>query len=323
MKGRLLVFQVTSRRLQLISEKEILGAAYCMLPFDGKLLVGVNAKVHLFSWSDKESSSSHSGRSLTSLCSHHGHVLSLFITSRGEDILVGDLMRSITLLRYKPLEQRIEEVARDYNPLWVTAIDIMDNGIFLAAENSHNLVAFTASSVHSGKIGDEEDRLLTVGEYHLGDFVNKFTRGTLAMKLPESDSLKIKLNFDPKEMETDDDPKEHILNIPSNLPSTIFGTIGGSIGVIAQLPQDIFVFLQRMQFKMQSTLSGVGKLKHDVFRTFSNERRVGENKGFIDGDFIESYLDLPQETMTLIADGIGVSAKDLTKIVEAIQRATH
>jgi DNA damage-binding protein 1 len=56
----------------------------------------------------------------------------------GDFILVGDLMRSITLLQYKQMEGSFEEIARDYEPNWMTAIEILDDDKFLGAENSYN-----------------------------------------------------------------------------------------------------------------------------------------------------------------------------------------
>lgn len=48
-------------------------------------------------------------------------------------------MRSITLLQYKQMEGSFEEIARDYQPKWMTAVEILDDDAFLGAENSNNL----------------------------------------------------------------------------------------------------------------------------------------------------------------------------------------
>jgi hypothetical protein len=42
--------------------------------------------------------------------------------SRGDFIVVGDLMKSISLLAYKPVDGTIEEIAKDYNSNWMTAV---------------------------------------------------------------------------------------------------------------------------------------------------------------------------------------------------------
>ena len=43
-------------------------------------------------------------------CSHFNHILALYLKRKGDFILVGDLMRSITLLQYKTMEGSFEEV---------------------------------------------------------------------------------------------------------------------------------------------------------------------------------------------------------------------
>jgi DNA damage-binding protein 1 len=43
-------------------------------------------------------------------CAHNGHIMALCIKSRGDFILVGDIMRSVVLLQYKDSENTLEEV---------------------------------------------------------------------------------------------------------------------------------------------------------------------------------------------------------------------
>ena len=56
-------------------------------------------------------------------------------------------MKSINLLRFQAEEGTIEEIARDYNPNWMTAIEMLDDEHFLGAEGSFNL--FTLAKVRS------------------------------------------------------------------------------------------------------------------------------------------------------------------------------
>ncbi len=60
-----------------------------------------------------------------------------------------------------------------------------------------------------------------VGEFGLGEFVNRFQRGSLVMKLPDTEAARI--------------------------PTVLFGTVNGAIGVIASLPKERFEFLWRLQ----------------------------------------------------------------------------
>ena len=60
--------------------------------FNGKLLAGINSKIQLFRWVDDNGSSA---RELVGECGHHGHILALYLESRGDFIVVGDLMKSV------------------------------------------------------------------------------------------------------------------------------------------------------------------------------------------------------------------------------------
>jgi hypothetical protein len=48
-------------------------------------------------------------------------------------------MKSVSLLLYKAEEGTLELRARDFNCVWTTAVDVLDDDTFLVAENSHNL----------------------------------------------------------------------------------------------------------------------------------------------------------------------------------------
>ncbi|KAI8000281.1 DNA damage-binding protein 1 [Camellia lanceoleosa] len=106
-KGRILVFIVEDQKLQLIAEKETKGAVYSVNAFNGKLLAAINQKIQLYKWMLRDDGS----RELQSECGHHGHILALYVQTRGDFIVVGDLMKSISLLIYKHEEGAIEERA--------------------------------------------------------------------------------------------------------------------------------------------------------------------------------------------------------------------
>ncbi|KAJ6298466.1 hypothetical protein OIU76_019590, partial [Salix suchowensis] len=96
-KGRILVFIVEDGKLQLIAEKETKGAVYSLNAFNGKLLAAINQKIQLYKWMLRDDGT----HELQSECGHHGHILALYVQTRGDFIVVGDLMKSISLLIYK------------------------------------------------------------------------------------------------------------------------------------------------------------------------------------------------------------------------------
>ncbi|OVA12038.1 Cleavage/polyadenylation specificity factor [Macleaya cordata] len=287
-KGRILVFIVEDGKLQLIAEKETKGAVYSLNAFNGKLLAAINQKIHLYKWMLRDEGS----RELQLECGHHGHILALYVQTRGDFIVVGDLMKSISLLIYKHEEGAIEERARDYNANWMTAVEILDDDIYLGAENNFNL--FTVRKNSEGATDEERARLEAVGEYHLGESVNRFRHGSLVMRLPDSDV--------------------------GQIPTVIFGTVNGAIGVIASLSHEHYLFLEKLQSNLVKVIKGVGGLSHEQWRSFNNEKKTADAKNFLDGDLIESFLDLSRNRMEEISKAMDVSVEELCKRVEEMTR---
>ncbi|GAV76408.1 CPSF_A domain-containing protein/MMS1_N domain-containing protein [Cephalotus follicularis] len=287
-KGRILVFIVEDGKLQLIAEKETKGAVYSLNAFNGKLLAAINQKIQLYKWMLRDDGS----RELQSECGHHGHILALYVQTRGDFIVVGDLMKSISLLIYKHEEGAIEERARDYNANWMSAVEILDDDIYLGAENNFNLVTVRKNS--EGATDEERGRLEVVGEYHLGEFVNRFRHGSLVMRLPDSDL--------------------------GQIPTVIFGTVNGVIGIIASLPNEQYIFLEKLQSNLRKVIKGVGGLSHEQWRSFNNEKKTVEARNFLDGDLIESFLDLSRSRMDEISKAMEVSVEELCKRVEELTR---
>ncbi|KAH8956048.1 hypothetical protein BDL97_07G017700 [Sphagnum fallax] len=287
LKGRILVFIVEDGKLQLVTEKETKGGVYNLNAFNGKLLAGINQKIQLYKWTLREDGA----RELQYESSHRGRSLGLYVKSRGDFIVVGDMMKSISLLIYKP-EGAIEEHARDYNANCMTAVEILDDDTYLGAEDSFNL--FTMRKNSDAATDEERGRLEVVGEYHLGEFVNCFQHGSLVMRLPDSEA--------------------------SQIPTVIFGTVNGVIGVVASLPQEQYLFLHKLQQCLVKVIKGVGNLSHEQWRSFCNGRETVDAHNFLDGDLIESFLDLSRSHMEDIAISLDVPIEELCKQVEELTR---
>ncbi|XP_028142182.1 DNA damage-binding protein 1 [Diabrotica virgifera virgifera] len=284
-QGRLLVFHWNDNKLTQVSEKEIKGACYSLSEFNGKLLASINSTVRLFEWTAE--------KELRLECSQFNNIISLFLKTKGDFILIGDLMRSMTLLQYKTMEGSFEEIARDYNPNWMTAVEILDDDTFLGAENSFNM--FVCQKDSAATTDEERSQMQEVGQFHVGDMINVFRHGSLVMQ-----------------------------NIAESSTPTrgcvLFGTVGGAIGLVTQIPQDFYEFLQELQDKLSSTIKSVGKIDHSFWRAFHTDIKTENSEGFIDGDLIESFLDLQQDKMKEVADGVSMTVENLVKMVEDLCR---
>jgi hypothetical protein len=64
----------------------------------------------------------------------------------------------------------------------------------------------------------------------MGEFINRFRRGSLSMQMPEGGTQPLK--------------------------TTLYGTVNGVVGVIASLPQDQFAILQKVRQKLRGSEGG-------------------------------------------------------------------
>jgi DNA damage-binding protein 1 len=103
------------------------------------------------------------------------------------------------------------------------------------------------------------------------------------------------------------------------------------LGLVTQLPQEFFTFLLDLQNRMKKNIRSVGKIGHSFWRSFYNERKSEPMEGFVDGDLVETFLDLERAVMedvvagmqiTDAGSGIKTEAKveDIIKIVEDLTR---
>lgn len=60
------------------------------------------SQVRLYEWTTE--------KELRTECNHYNNIMALYLKTKGDFILVGDLMRSVLLLAYKPMEGNFEEV---------------------------------------------------------------------------------------------------------------------------------------------------------------------------------------------------------------------
>ncbi|CAB1455273.1 unnamed protein product [Pleuronectes platessa] len=364
-QGRIIVFHYTDGKLQTVAEKEVKGAVYSMVEFNGKLLASINSTVRLYEWTAE--------KELRTECNHYNNIMALYLKTKGDFILVGDLMRSVLLLAYKPMEGNFEEIARDFNPNWMSAVEILDDDNFLGAENAFNL--FVCQKDSAATTDEERQHLQEVGVFHLGEFVNVFCHGSLVLQnLGESST-----------------PTQG---------SVLFGTVNGMIGLVTSLSEGWYSLLLDLQNRLNKVIKSVGKIEHSLYpchahvdtrhlsqatgsdhwgqlvpskpdrkepvlyfislfssisrvvlctrlfslhllfitlnisrlrpRSFHTERKTEQATGFIDGDLIESFLDLGRAKMqevvsTLqIDDGSGMKREatvdEVIKIVEELTR---
>ena len=289
---------------QLVKVRDITcaGAPYSLHPFQGHLVAGINADVIMYDWISSEEE----GKTLQKMCSCKGHYISLVVQSRGDHIVVADLMKSVRVLKFNSETRTLNEIARDCNCNWMCALACLSNDTFLGAEDNCNL--FSVALNRDAKTEEEMARLLVVGEYHLGGLVNKICEGSLVMQALEQED---------NESKKDDDDDDDTTLLPR--PRLMFGTVSGMIGVVISLSKRDFNVLKCLEKAMAKVINGIGGLSHLDWRSFSNEYRKTPKKstGFIDGDLVELFMDPDVKSLrSEIMEIMNTDGKDTLKMKE-------
>jgi DNA damage-binding protein 1 len=113
--------------------------------------------------------------SLSEVATYRAPLTALTISTRPPFILLGDLMKSVTLLRLDTsgAKPEIATVARDYAPLWMTSVAILEDGLFIGAEDSGNIVGWRRDD----DLNPDEARLNMIHEMRFGEMINRIRLG--------------------------------------------------------------------------------------------------------------------------------------------------
>ncbi|KAI9484077.1 MAG: mono-functional DNA-alkylating methyl methanesulfonate N-term-domain-containing protein [Benjaminiella poitrasii] len=294
--GRIIVLQVTpERKLRVISQIKTDGMTDCIRPFEGKLLASVRGMICVYRWENISGFPS-----LVPLCSQRVPSITECMTSYKDSIVTGDMVYSIVNLRFDAKTETLLEVAAHEKLKEILAIEAINENFYVAAEREGHL--FVVEKCNDDTLNDEP-LLETVSIWHLGDSVRKLRFGSLGMN-----------NSDP-------DRK------PEAATTLIFATASGAIGLITDISVDRFKLLNQMQYNMAKAVQSIGNLSHIDWRSVSIMDRKDQATNFIDGDLIESFLDLTPQQMQAVVDGqrggrkLDKSVEDICKVVEELMSA--
>jgi DNA damage-binding protein 1 len=301
----------------------------CLAQLRGRLVAGVGSVVQLFHVESRSAPAASDKADVESLplalvgdSAYFGQVFCLYLAAWGDFVAVADLMRSVTLLQFNPIENTLVEAARDPGAQWMTAIAALGDSQFVGAENGSNLFALQRDSAAPTDL--DRTRLFVTGEFHVGDLVNRIVPGSLVMHevadLPPATGGAAPASLtDPAEELAAVGAKrrrehEHAhghaasgaraTDVPR--PRLIFGTVSGALGVVLALPKPVFEYLVCLQGAMEVVLPSVGGLRHDTWRAWYSDRVLAETiadpepSGFVDGDFLERFLDLDTATQEAV-----------------------
>ena len=299
-----------SRRAHQVNDIHVSGGVYSLCKFyNGTILATINSKTRLCKLFCTGGVGNNGYDLKIDSAGHRGNILSLHVNSMAtqndqgsnndqEQIaIVGDLARSISVIKHYPEYGTLEEIARDFNQNWVTAIEMLNLDTYLGGETFHNLFVLRRNSNATSE--EVRSRLDTSGLFNVGEMVNKFVRGSLVIPQNSSEQSSRATTDSSNTVKT---PGRHTVIRTGS--QTLFGTIDGTIGSIIGLDLHSFTFLSALERAMSRVVTPVGNLTHDDFRAYCGERRQQGTKGFVDGDLIESFIDLDRKTMQSVVEAM-------------------
>lgn len=175
---------------------------------------------------------------------------------------------------------------------------------------------------------EERSRLETQGEFNTSEFINRFRRGSLVMQPADADSVPSTMGLAASEAPaastastpaaSSSQPNSILwasangkTNIQTRVIQPVFLLIdagftgtAGALGVIIPISEDDYRLFLSLQRALNEVIHGVGGLDHKAWRSFRDNTKKTEAKNFIDGDLVESFLDLSKKDMEKVIDSM-------------------
>jgi DNA damage-binding protein 1 len=266
-RGRILVLQVDTSdhdrtQLHVVAHATIKGSAMSLDVLQGRIVAGVNAKVVVY-------------RCLSSLDSAPGHfrldkecdyVGNVFVTrvrasADGQYVLVQDLFKSMSMLLFNAQPNTnglqtsssassLEEVARHYDSLWLTAFESFSaaDDVLLLSDHHLNLLTLRRQ-LDTTVSAEERQRLETIGQWHSGEFINVIARGSLVMNLPtEPEPAVASSSIGDASVASSSSSEDRVL------PTHVLGSTSGALLVAAPLSSASYKFFARLEEQLESVV---------------------------------------------------------------------
>ncbi|EPQ28698.1 uncharacterized protein PFL1_04001 [Pseudozyma flocculosa PF-1] len=318
------------RALRLAFEEEVGGNVYAVVGIQGRIAAAINSRVAVYEANGAAADPSGKGKARSQGGGTGGGLDALVQTgewgsafvactlSTAEDnrLLVGDALRSMNILEVDTERGTVSEVARDCDPFWTTATEVVDRAsqTFIGADVGFNL--YTTQRVQLGdderrRIKKKRDAELESGQrnksrwnersladgfahvmqrqaaWHYGDMINRFRKGALTS------------------------PSGNTASIVT--PRLVFATAAGAIGVISQLDEHVGPVLSQLERNIISVVEAspsfspaasggvaassarhlgiVGSIPFSEYRTLRTDHRVQPPAGIVDGDVLRLFTD--------------------------------
>ena len=185
-------------------------------------------------------------------------------------LLISDIYKSVFLYSYEIEKNKLTEICRDYNSTWVYSMSQISNDMIYITDIDSNIITLKRNLDSNNE--QEKIKCERVAYFNYGERINTMT------------STKIK-NKDLVLLSDNSNKFKDEVNI------IYFGTVEGSIGVIIQINKEIYNFLKKLEeFLVSKKGDKVGDFDFKRLHNYRNGFIEKEDKGFIEGEIVESFL---------------------------------
>ncbi|KAI6039683.1 CPSF A subunit region-domain-containing protein [Pisolithus marmoratus] len=299
-QGRIILLQKTTghnlsatQALTVTITADVKGCIYALTSVGDTIVAAVNSSLILLRVEYANKSIS-----LRKVAAWNHNYLITTLVSRGDLLLVGDALTSVSLVKLN--ESEVELIAKDFGSLWPTCAQLLDEKSLIGANSDYNLFAFRLQKTELQKSLERE------GHYFVGDIINKFVPGSLGLYEVSAD-------------------------VPMQ-PQQLFFTPTGKIGVVINMDKELSLHMTSLQRNLSTYFERKEGVSHSRFRAPKNSRGRSDSEassfGFLDGDFLERFLLLVENPRALrqVMNGqseperLTISSERIQKVLERLQR---